>query len=79
MVQVTVRFSDDDKHISVFVGDEVVPVITIHKEEEDNGKEIWIVTDKDGKELARTWGKYPDILGYAVGTAAGRGWESDPR
>ena len=73
MVEIRVKFSDDDKHVHIFVGDEVVPVVTMHKD----GVNTWLVEERtpDGEQVvAKGYGNYHDMLGIAVGTAAGRRW-----
>ena len=80
MIEIRVKFSDNDTHIHIFKGDEVVPVVTMHKRETRNPDvDLWVVEERaeDGeeKEVAKGYGNYHDMLGIAVGTAAGRKWD----
>ena len=80
MIELRVKFSDNDKHIHIFVGDEVIPVVTMHRGEVIGlDPDSWAVEERlegGGSRVITTgYGDYHDMLGIAVGTAAGRKWE----
>ena len=82
MIELRVKFSDNDTHTHIFKGNEVVPIVTMHKSENDSGVLIWTVEEIDGngeRVVAKGYGNYHDMLGIAVGTAAGRRWEHDEK
>ena len=82
MIELRVKFSDNDKHIHIFVDDAIIPVVTMHQIETRNpDTQRWIVDERldEGGEkvIVEDYGNYHKMLGIAVGTAAGRKWNRD--
>ena len=80
MIEIRVKFSDNDEHVHIFKDSNVVPDVTMHHTANEYGTKLYIVEErtKDGERVvAKGYGNYHDMLGIAVGTAAGRRWEHD--
>ena len=80
MIEIRVKFSDNDEHIHIFKGDGVIPDVTMHHTTNEHGTKLYVVEERteDGERVvAKGYGNYHDLLGIAVGTAAERRWEHD--